>query len=397
MSNNSPILFIEINNFDFIFAVGNKNENDHFTLIYSKKVPQDEIDNKRFNDFNLLMKILKENIYLIEKEIGCIFKEVILIIDNFNCSLINFTGFKKLNGSQLGKDNVTYIINDLKTKILETEKEKVILHIFNSNFLLDKKKINNLPIGLFGEFYSHELSFFLINGNDYKNLKNVFDKCNLRIKKIISKNFISGTKIINDNLDVDNFFKVEIYENYINISFFENSTLRFFQKFNFGSNLIINDISKVVALNKQIVRNILINSDFSKNFKDNSFVEKEFFEDQNFRKIKKQIIQDIANARLQEIAEITLLKNINVKSFLKRNLKIFLKIHDDASQKSFKTIYKNVFSNKNYELNFIKNPIEDEIYENAYNLVQYGWKREAVPIVQERKSLIRRFFDLFSD
>ena len=98
-----------------------------------------------------------------------------------------------------------------------------------------------------------------------------------------------------------------------------------------------------------------------------------------------------------EIAEITLLKNINVKSFLKKNLKIFLKIHDDASQKSFKTIYKNVFSNKNYELNFIKNPIEDEIYENAYNLVQYGWKREAVPIVQERKSLIRRFFDLFSD
>ena len=129
----------------------------------------------------------------------------------------------------------------------------------------------------------------------------------------------------------------------------------------------------------------------------NIAVEKEFFEDQNFRKIKKQIIQDIANARLQEIAEITLLKNINVKSFLKRNLKIFLKIHDDVSQKSFKTIYKNVFSNKNYELNFIKNPIEDEIYENAYNLVQYGWKREAVPIVQERKSLIRRFFDLFSD
>ena len=61
----------------------------------------------------------------------------------WQCVLINFTGFKKLNGSQLGKDNVTYIINDLKTKILETEKEKVILHIFNSNFLLDKKKLGS--------------------------------------------------------------------------------------------------------------------------------------------------------------------------------------------------------------------------------------------------------------
>ena len=69
-----------------------------------------------------------------------IFKEAILIIDNFNCSLISFSGFKKLNGSQLGKENVTYILNNLKSKLLEIEKDKTILHIFNSNFLLDKKK-----------------------------------------------------------------------------------------------------------------------------------------------------------------------------------------------------------------------------------------------------------------
>ena len=120
------------------------------------------------------MKLIKENIYLIEKKIDYIFKEVILIIDNFNCSLISFSGFKKLNGSQLGKENVTYILNDLKSKLLEIEKEKTILHIFNSNFLLDKKKINNVPIGLFGIFYSHELSFFLIDNNDFKNLNNIF-------------------------------------------------------------------------------------------------------------------------------------------------------------------------------------------------------------------------------
>ena len=39
------------------------------------------------------------------------------------------------------------------------ENNKTILHIFNSKYLLDKKKIENLPIGLFGNFYSHELSF----------------------------------------------------------------------------------------------------------------------------------------------------------------------------------------------------------------------------------------------
>ena len=68
-------------------------------------------------------------------------------------------------------------------------KKKTILHIFNSKFILDQKNIENLPIGLFGNFYSHELSFFLINTNDYKNLQNIFNKSNLRIKKIISKKF----------------------------------------------------------------------------------------------------------------------------------------------------------------------------------------------------------------
>ena len=47
--------------------------------------------------------------------------------------------------------------------------------------------MENLPIGLFGDFYSHELSFWLMHTNDLNNLKNIFDKCNLKIKKYILK------------------------------------------------------------------------------------------------------------------------------------------------------------------------------------------------------------------
>ena len=127
----------------------------------------------------------------------------------------------------------------------------------------------------------------------------------------------------------------------------------------------------------------------------NNFIEEELFDKQTFRKIKKQLVCDIASARIQEIAEIAINKNINLKSFLKRNLKIFLKINDEPNQKCFKNIYKNTFSNHNeYDLNFMKNFTDEEIYEDALNLVQYGWKKEAVPIVQEKKSLISRFFDL---
>ena len=99
---------------------------------------------------------------------------MILIIDNFDYSCVNISGFKKLNGSQVLKENISYILNSLKLAITENEKQKTILHIFNSKSVLDGTTIENLPIGLFGDFYNHELTFFLIRNNDLKNIKQIF-------------------------------------------------------------------------------------------------------------------------------------------------------------------------------------------------------------------------------
>ena len=282
-------LFIEINNFNFVFvAVERVNEN-YSKIILEENIPIQGIQDNKITDYNLIVKIFKEKIYLLEQNLNLVFKEVIIIIDNFNCSLINFSGFKKLNGSQLLKENITYILNFLKSQINEIENKKTILHIFNTKFILDDKEMVNLPIGLFGNFYSQEMSFFLVDSNQLKNLKHVFDKCNLRVKKLISKNFLLGTKIVNDHNELETFFKIEIFEDSIDIIFFENSALRFFQKFTFGTNLIVSDISKVIALKNEIVKNILLKSSFSKDNIKNDFIEEEFFNSQNFRKIKKKI------------------------------------------------------------------------------------------------------------
>ena len=149
----------------------------------------------------------------------------------------------------MSKDNITYMLNVLKSKISEVENQKKILHIFNSKYILDKKEIENLPIGLFGNLYSQELSFILIDNNDYKNLKKIFENCNLRIKKIISKKFLDGINIINKDLDIETFLKIQINENDTELLYFENSALKFIQNFRFGSNLILNDITKVTGLN----------------------------------------------------------------------------------------------------------------------------------------------------
>ena len=58
------------------------------------------------------------------------------------------------------------------------------------------------------------------------------------------------------------FLKLILIKITSHIFFFENSALKFSQDFNFGTDLIISDISKVTALDRETIENILQNSDF---------------------------------------------------------------------------------------------------------------------------------------
>ena len=160
------------------------------------------------------------------------------------------------------RENITYILNSLKSYVDETEVKKTIIHIFNSKFNLDNKKIDNLPIGLFGDFYSHELSFILMEKNDYKNLKIIFEKCNLKVKKYLSKSFIEGAHISNNYKNNETFFKIKIYNERSKIFYFENNALKFEQDFKFGNDIIIKDISKITSLKED---------DIIKNFEKNKY------------------------------------------------------------------------------------------------------------------------------
>ena len=161
MKTNAFDLFVEINDKNFIFVVGSYDE-IHNLKIIEKKIVENDFFNKKFKaDLPNTQRLLKNTIQNLEDRLDCIFKEVVVILENFDFSCINVSGFKKLNGSQVLRENISYILNSLKLAITETEKEEVIIHIFNSQSLLDRTSYENLPIGLYGNFFQHELSFFL--------------------------------------------------------------------------------------------------------------------------------------------------------------------------------------------------------------------------------------------
>ena len=134
--------------------------------------------------------------------------------------------------------------------------------------------------------------------NKYKNIKNMIDGCNLRVKKVFLKSFIQCANIDN-NENCDTFFKIEIDKEGSNVTFFENSALKFSQNFNFGSNLIINDISKITSLEKDTIKNIIFNDNLEDTYKSSEFLEENIFAKINYRKIKKKLLCEIAAARIQ--------------------------------------------------------------------------------------------------
>ena len=394
MLKNHPLIFLEVKKNHLIFFAYKIDDNFDLKLLQTISIPAQGIENCQVTNFELAYKIINENIFLIEKKLNLTFKDLILIIDDFSSTIINCTGYKKLNGSQLVKENITYILNTIKSKIDESENKKIILHIFNSKYFLDKKKIENLPIGLFGNFYSHELSFFLADENNTKNFEQLINKCNLKLKKIISNSHLEGVHMINKNPELDTFFKVEINKNYSRIFYFENSALKFLQDFKFGNELIIKDISKILGFNNEAITNILENFKINELIEDNGFIEKKYFKNKNFRKIKKNLIFEIAKARVSEFSEIFIKKNINLSSFLRKNISIYLLVRDIEKIPILEDIYRSQFSNNNdYKVNLIKDSFFKDKSNTAFKLVQYGWKKEAVPVVREKKSVIAKIFD----
>ena len=391
--NNSPKLFICIGNLEISIIIGFEDEKNNFKILEKLFLPIEGIIENKISDLDKFTNLIKKNILLIEQKINYTFKDIILILDNFEISFLNLCGFKKLNGTQISKENITYILNLLKSCVDEFEENKKILHIFNSEYCLDKKKLDNLPIGLFGNFYSQELSFNMINKNDYNNLKNIFDKCNLKIKKVLKKSFVEGVNINTRYNNIETFFLIKINNHNSKISFFENASLKFEQVFKFGTDIILRDISKITSLNKENVKLILNKINLADSLSNDEIIEKEFFTD-NYRKIKKKLIYEIALARIQEISELIIFKNINLKYYNKVSKNIFLVIDRQTQFKGLNKIFEFAFSlNNKLDLNIIADSSEDNLIKTTNNLVQYGWKKEAIPIALSKKSIFRRFFE----
>ena len=178
------------------------------------------------------------------------------------------------------------------------------------------------------------------------------------------------------------------------IFYFENDSLKYEQYFNFGSEIILNDISKITLLKKENINIILKNTNFNEEILENELIEEKFFNQDKYRRIKKKLIYEIILARLKELSEILIFKNINLKGVGSNQNTIFLEIENKLQFESLRDIFRKVFSaNNSLEVNFLNTLSNESMLHTANNLLEYGWRKEAIPVSQVKKSILARFFD----
>ena len=57
------------------------------------------------------------------------------------------------------KRDLEYILNEAQISISQNQENNSILHIINSNFILDKIKKNKIPLNLHGDHLSLNMTF----------------------------------------------------------------------------------------------------------------------------------------------------------------------------------------------------------------------------------------------
>ena len=400
MKLNEPYLIINLNANKIIFFVISYNENKDYKLIKNVSIESKGIHNSKIVDVEIISQLIKKNINSIEDELDHYFSIASVIINPNNVNCLNISGYKKLNGSQVLKEDVAYILNDIKKIITSSEKKYYLVHLFNSSFSLDSDNLENLPIGLFGEFYNQNMTFFLVNKNSIRNIKLIFNNCGINIDRIILTPFAEGVNFLLMNKKNTNFTIISLENKRVNISLFKNKSYIFTQDFNFGTDLVIKDISKLCSLKIYEVELLLkkINLKLLLEENEESILNKNFFLSSPYRKIKHQFILDIISARLDELIEVCYETNSNLDYFRKGNKVFYITIEKFEYFKNFQyALEQNHLINT--EFIFDKNTENVSLFSlnGTAELIGKGWDKEAIPVVQSRKSLISSFFsNLFS-
>ena len=336
-------------------------------------------------DFHYTANKINQDLKNLEKESDKIFTNISVIVNEPEISCTNLSGFKKLNGSKVEKRDLDYLLNEGKSSILKDQEKNSILHILNSNFILDKIKKNKIPVDLHGDHLGLHMTFISLPTNNLKNIKALFSNGDLKIDRVISKPLACGIDLLNKNKGAKNFILINFDKEVSSISIYEDSSLVFLKIFPFGTNSIYRDITQLCSLKDKEARIILSKLDLTNAINEkNKYLEKDLFTESEFKKISIKMSDYIFN------------KNKNLNYINNKILRIHMFFEDKDVLENLGSLFKESLKIDKISTQIELLPLNEfSAMSGAAELIFKGWDKEAIPLIHKKKSMISTFFERF--
>ena len=379
MNNHKDIIsFIFISNSGLVCKIFRVSDDKKIVLIGESYSSSEGIQNGIVLNIDLASKSVRNCISEAEKKAKINLSEINILFEPANLLSTRVTKYKKLGGSKIYKEDISYLISEGKNQILSNDVKRSILHTYNFNYVVDNVKFLSEPINIYADFFSHELSFLTLPKNIFKNITQVFNNCELKINRFLLNSFALGVENLT-NEEINNGCLIINFENKnMNLIFFLMGSIIFYKTLPISIGHIIMDISKGCSLSLSeaqkifqhygIIEKIDLKKEKSKK---NHYINKSFFTESKYRKISENLIFEIISSRSEEIIEF-INKNINqsglnlenlqkvyfygnayevrgVEKFLSDNLQTFVENVDSSMNITFKGGLKIILEGHNTE------------------------------------------------
>ena len=147
-------------------------------------------------NFEILEKLLEQNIKKIEKKINTFLNSIFLIIDTTRAVSIYISLMKKLDNNKIQQKDVKYLIQDAKQQIVRAYPELDIMHIIVKKYIVNDLDYEFVPRDIECNKIAIEIEFICFPKNLVKKLELLFNNFQITVNKIICTNYAKS--FIND-------------------------------------------------------------------------------------------------------------------------------------------------------------------------------------------------------
>ena len=393
MNNHKDIIsFILISNSGLVCKIFRVSDDKKIVLIGESYSSSEGIQNGIVVNIELASKSVRACISEAEKKSKINLSDIHILFEPTNLLSTRVTKYKKLGGSKIYKEDLSYLISEGKNQILSNDVKRNILHAYNFNYVVDNVKFLREPINIYSDFFYHELSFLTLPKNIFKNITQVFNNCELRINRFILNSFALGVENLT-NEEINNGCLMINFENKnTNLIFFLMGSIIFYKTLPISIGHIIMDISKGCSLSLSeaqkifqyygIIERIDLKKEKSKK---KTYINQSFFTESKYRKISENLIFEIISSRSEEIVEF-INKNINSSGL---NLENLQKAYFYGNTYGVEGIEK--FLSNNFEV-FVEN-IDSSIdiaFKGGLKIILEGHNTEAIPGNNQEK--VKKFW-----